>query len=380
MGHRALVGCLFVSWACSDPPAAISPDAPVDAAPTWQDISPMLEPLRAQHGLPAMTVGVTRGKELIALGAVGVRKLGDPTIVEVDDRWHLGSCTKAMTATLLATFVEQGQLTWDTTLAQAFPTVTIHADYQAVTLEQLLTHWGGAWTTLSTHQAALDLLIANQGPVAQQRAMFTALMLGEAAEIPPGTMYAYSNSGYMVVGAAMERASGLSWEELIRQRVFTPLGMSSCGFGAPGDATSVVEPWGHSVTTGTLRAVFGDNPPAVGPAGTVHCSMEDWGRFLADHSAGDRGQPALLSPASYDRLHRIWPGGGYYALGWGVTSRTWAGGTAYSHSGSNTLWLSTVWLAPAIDMSLFGVVNAVMPGNDVALDTAFSQLITSYGL
>jgi hypothetical protein len=141
----------------------------------------------------------------------------------------------------------------------------------------------------------------------------------------------------------------------------------------------VEQPWGHSLATGSLEPYFVDNPPGIGPAGVVHCSMADWGRFLADQSAGDRGDPALLAAASYDRLHTMWPGGDY-ALGWGVTTRAWAGGTVYTHAGSNTLWLSIVWLAPAIDTTFFGVVNAVMPGDAEALDAAFAQLITDYGL
>jgi CubicO group peptidase (beta-lactamase class C family) len=380
MLRHTLVALVVSVAGCGDP-GTVPPDAAApDAAPAWRDLGALLEPLRAQYGLPGMTVGVVRDGELIALGAVGVRKLGDVTPVEDDDLWHLGSCTKAMTATLLATFVDDGELSWDTTLAEAFPHLagTMHPDYTAVTLAQLLSHWGGTWTALDAHPEALDVLVANQGSLPSQRATFTELMLGEPPENPPGSAFAYSNAGYIVVGAAMERVSGLPWEELMRQRVFAPLGMT-CGFGAPGSAATVEQPWGHSAVTGTLQPYFVDNPPAIGPAGVVHCSMAGWGRFLADHSAGDRGEPALVSAASYDRLHAVWPGGDY-ALGWGVTTRPWAGGTVYTHSGSNTLWLSVVWLAPAIDMALFGVVNAVTPGDAEALDTAFAQLITDYGL
>jgi CubicO group peptidase (beta-lactamase class C family) len=383
MLRHALVVVVVAVAGCGEPGTA-PPDAPLelfpDAGGSWQDLAPMLEPLRAQYGLPGMTVAVVRDGELIALGAVGVRKLGDPTPVEAGDLWHLGSCTKAMTATVLATFVDEGVLSWDTTLAEAFPDLagTMHPDYAAVTLAQLLSHWGGAWTTLDGHQAAIDALIAPGGTLPAKRATFTELMLAEPPENPPGSAFAYSNAGYIVVGAAMERASGQAWEALMQDRLFTPLGMT-CGFGAPGSATTVDQPWGHAVDAGTLTPYFVDNPPSIGPAGTVHCSMAGWGRFLADQSAGDRGEAALVSAASYDRLHQVWPGGDY-ALGWGVTTRPWAGGTVYNHAGSNTLWLSMVWLAPAIDTSFYGVVNAVAPGDAAALDAAFAQLITDYGL
>ena len=86
------------------------------------------------------------------------------------------------------------------------------------------------------------------------------------------------------------------------------------------------------------------NPKALGPAGTVHCSLEDWGRYLAEHLKGARGEPTVLPlPASaWTTLHA--PGlGSSYALGWGVGQRTWAGGTVLTHTGSNMPFTSKPW-------------------------------------
>src|SRR5262245_25519791 len=104
------------------------------------DVSEVLRPLLEESRVPAMAVMVTRGREVVAQGVWGVRKAGDETKATLEDRWHLGSCTKALTATMLAVLVEEGRLAWDTTLGAVFPEVEKHEKWNGVTLEQLLAH------------------------------------------------------------------------------------------------------------------------------------------------------------------------------------------------------------------------------------------------
>jgi D-alanyl-D-alanine carboxypeptidase len=181
-----------------------------------------------------------------------------------------------------------------------------------------------------------------------------------------------------VVGAALERASGLPWEKLIQDRLFTPLGMRSCGFGAAGSPNLVDQPWGHQVSGGTVTPVApgpaADNPPVYGPAGTVHCSLADWGAFLREHLRGARGQAGLVPAASYQKLHAA-PAGADYAFGWGVTSRPGVGGMVLQHAGSNTLNYAVVLLAPLNDRILVAVTNQ---GNAAAADAALGPLIARY--
>jgi len=335
----------------------------------------MLADLVIEHDVPGLVGGAIRGDQLIALGGVGRRKVLSPEAVTAHDRFHLGSCTKAMTATLFALSPDSG-LTWDTTLAEAFPDLaTMHADYASVTLEQLLTHWGGTWSSAADHTTVWNTLVANQGSITDLRAWFVEQVLSEAPEVPPGTEHMYSNSGYMIVGAALERALGQSWEQLIDQRLFTPLAMDSCGFGPPGSEDTVEEPWGH--VDQTMRtALFVDNPPALGPAGRVHCAMADWGKFIAAHLLGARGEETILPAATFERMHTPWPGG-TYAHGWLRVSRSWGGGDVLTHSGS-TLWFAVVWIAPEVNMAFFSATNIAGEGGMLATDAAVSQMIAAY--
>ena len=83
--------------------------------------STMLESLRKQYDLPALAVVVTKDGRICERAAVGVRKVGDPALVTTNDVFHIGSCTKSMTATVTAILIEQGRLRWDTTIAEVFP-------------------------------------------------------------------------------------------------------------------------------------------------------------------------------------------------------------------------------------------------------------------
>jgi CubicO group peptidase (beta-lactamase class C family) len=101
------------------------------------DISSVLEPLRVAGALPGMAAAVVKGDTLVALGAAGVRKHGDPSPVGLEDAWHLGSDTKAMTATLVGIAVD-GRLSFDATLPSLFPGAPIDPGSANVTVEALL--------------------------------------------------------------------------------------------------------------------------------------------------------------------------------------------------------------------------------------------------
>lgn len=102
--------------------------------------------------------------------------------------------------------------------------------------------------------------------------------------------------------------------------------------------------------------------PTLGPAGRVHCTMEDWAKFVADHLAGFQGKKALLQASSYQTLITP-PFPGSYALGWGVHKRSWAGGNAINHNGSNTMNYSCAWMSPKRD---FAVLVCTNQGHDLA--------------
>ena len=105
--------------------------------------------------------------------------------------------------------------------------------------------------------------------------------------------YVYSNFGYMIAGLIANKATGKPWEQLMKEEVFSPLGITSFGFGPPGTKDKTDQPWGHITALGLTTPIQGDNAPALGPAGTVHMSMEDWAKFCRQHLPAKPGDNSV---------------------------------------------------------------------------------------
>lgn len=341
------------------PGAALFAQVPAAAPPAVEavaDLAELLAPIRAKHGVPALGAAVLVDGRLQALGVTGIRRVGHDEPVTSDDLWHLGSCTKAMTATLLARAVEAGKLQWTTTVAAGLPDLAaaMHEPSRAITLQQLLQHRSGL-----PGKPPEDLwseLFRWEGTTAEARTEVCKRMLGVAPVAAPGERFLYSNAGYMVAGAMAERALGASWEQAMQRDLFAPLGITTAGFGMPGDPKQTTQPWGHRPNGKHHVAVFADNPASLGPAGTVHMTLRDWAKFAALHLGEVPASGALLQPATLAALHTL-PTRGDYALGWGVVERSWATGPILTHNGSNTMWFCVAWLAPEAKFAVLVTCN-----------------------
>lgn len=337
--------------------------------PKYDDLSTFLEPLRAKSDLPALAAAVVMGGKIKAVGAVGVRKLGADVPVTVDDQFHLGSCTKAMTATLIAKLVEDGKLTWDTTPAEIFPefSASMNERFRGVTMRHLLSHRAGLPGESSPPGMTLLQVHGLPGSPRQQRLKYVRLMLAEPPAYVAGSKYVYSNAGYAIAGAMAEQVMDKPWETLMAEQVFGPLGITSAGFGAMGTPGKIIQPWQHRLADGKTRPIgpglLSDNPPAIAPAGTVHMNVADWARFVADHVNEGKIKGGLLELATYRTIHNA-PFGGEYAYGWIVAPRPWANGDALTHAGSNTMNFAVVWVAPKRGFAILVMTNVA--GDDIA--------------
>jgi CubicO group peptidase (beta-lactamase class C family) len=337
-----------------------------------EQIKRLLDPIREKYKLPAMAGAIVTSKGLEAIGAVGVRKAGMDVAVTREDEWHLGSDTKAMTAVIMATLVERGRLNWDTTIDQIFPGLAENfpPQFRRITILELLSHHAGLPSNINWQEAARAGSLREQRLAALKTAASTKLLS------EPGTKFEYSNLGYVIAGTIAERVTNKPWEELITDIVFKPLGMKSTGFGGTGTPGKLDQPWPHNAdgkpTPSNGPTV--DNPEVMGPAGTVHCSLSDWGKFIQDQLRGERGGGALLRPDTYKKLHTV-PFDGDYAFGWLVTQREWGGGTVFTHAGSNTMNFAVVWVAPLRDFAVLVCSNQGGPTAAKACDEAAFALI-----
>jgi len=314
----------------------------------------VLESVREKHKIPGIAVVVVKDGQICDRAAAGIRKSGESVLVTTNDLFHIGSCTKSMTATLAAVLIEEGKLRWDTTIASIFPELKGKIDkaYEQVTMEQLLTHRGGV--PGEPPKLAWLRAWAQEDTPTRQRFEFIKAVMSKPPAAAPGEKWIYSNQGYAIAGAMLERIAGQSWESLMTNRLFRPLAMNSAGFGPPGAPGKIEQPWGHSRFLGMTTASQTDNPPAIGPAGIVHCSLDDLARYAVAHMEGERNG-GLLKPETFRKLHTA-PPGGDYAFGWGCVNNPSAG-RVLTHAGSNTMFYLFMWLAPQKDMAVLVGMN-----------------------
>ena len=273
------------------------------AAPPPKDVSPLLAPIIQKHDVPGMAAAVVRNGETVALGVAGVRTRGKADKVAAADRFHIGSDTKAMTAMLCGILVDEGKLKWGQTLGETFPELkkSMHPQYQAVTLEQLLTHRGGAPGDLAKDEL-WGKLWQHKGTPTSARRLLLQGVTSKPPEATPGEKYIYSNAGYSIAGHMAEKVTGKSWEDLTREKIFRPLGMTTAGFGAPGTRAKNDQPRGHKADGSPVEPGPGaDNPVAIGPAGIVHCSIGDWAKFAAANLPSAKTK--LVKPETLEKLH-----------------------------------------------------------------------------
>lgn len=333
---------------------------------TVGDLSDYLDAYAATYDIPALAAAVVTRDSLVAIGVAGTRVKGEAVVPRLDDRFHIGSCTKSMTATLAALLVDDGLLTWETTVGEVFGSSVLTMDpaWNQVSLHQLLTNSGGVSNDLEGDFPELwarfdgDFRGPETSPVDQRRFM-THQVLAQAPAYPPGAQYHYSNIGFSLAGAMLESVSGISFEELMTERLFQPLGMTTAGFGAPGSPGRKDQPWGHNASgTPEPPGWLADNAPMLSPAGRVHLSIEDWARYVQFHLGAQPGGDSLLSASSLRRLHTPVEGvGEAYAVGWLITDEAGPGVATLSHTGSNTLWYSMVWAVPSQDLGVLVVGN-----------------------
>jgi CubicO group peptidase (beta-lactamase class C family) len=205
--------------------------------------------------------------------------------------------------------------------------------------------------------------------VRAQRASIARTYLAKPPAGARGT-FVYSNLGYILAGAIAEARTGKPWEVLVRERVFEPLGITHAGFGAPGTPGKLDQPLGHQKEGGKLVPIpagpDGDNPPALGPAGTMHITLSDWMLFAQDQLDGVHGRGKLLRPETYRKLHT--PVTVNYALGWGAKLETDGTPAVLTHTGSNGAWLAEIRIFPKHGAIVLIAMNAEDAGAKAAMD------------
>ncbi|MEM7329760.1 MAG: serine hydrolase domain-containing protein [Pseudomonadota bacterium] len=360
---------LVVATACSPSPGPDpqSPQTNIPDAVEADGFAAKVVATRAEYGLIALGAVVASRDGILDLAVDGVRSASARDPVEIGDQWHLGSNTKALTALLYGKLVDRGDAKWGASLPTLFPDFADRMDpaWAEITIEDLFAHRSGMKQLRNLWLMAQR---SDERPITEQRyALAQETLLSPPQKDP--SEFDYNNLNYIVAGAAIEtilkQQDDLpnSWEAAMQSLLFDALDdpalRDDFGYGPP--ATGIE---GHSAVLGMFPSAVGrglsaDNPPVLGPAGTLHATLAAHAtlalEFLKDDSAI---VPAELRQVLFAPFPDAESG---YAMGWGVHDHSELG-RLYQHSGSNTAWYSMIVIAPELDRVVIVNTNVFNAG------------------
>ena len=368
------------------------------AASAQASLDATLKKYSAEYKLPALAAAVVKDGKVVAIGAVGTRKLGANIPVTLDDRFHIGSDTKAMTALLCAMLVEEGKLRWNSSMAELYPELAekMDARLKTVTVEQLLSHTGGLPADSDEMWSWLIKSIYEDGNLNDTRYWMVKQISTMPLPHTPGEKMVYSNLGYTVAGAIAERITGKTWEELMVERIFVPLGLRSAGLGPQSSLGKIDAPLGHLEIGGKVVPLLagsnGEVPTIYGPAGVAHMSVRDFAKWAGWNSGQGKHGPALVQAGTLKKLHTMvtslppnpdaapgTPSGGSYGLGWGALNVDWSPYPILYHGGSNGRNLAHIWLDPKRDLAMVVMSNIATRQANEAFYALAPELYRRYG-
>ena len=382
-----LTVCLFVTLLLLTSPAwGEEPDS-LDSS-----LAPYLE----EYSLPALAAAVIKNGEMVAAGATGLRRVDDNIPVTIDDRFHLGSDTKAMTALLAAMLIEsRNELQWDSTLEDIFPELSMYPALARTTVQQLMSHTSGL---PGDNQEVMQLYfnaILQEGNLDEIR--YWMLQQWSSKEDFHGKAgeFDYSNMGYTFLGAVLERVAERTWEELVTEKVFDALNLHSAGLGPQASRGRTDAAMPHILENKEPKAILGghnaDVPAFIGPAGAAHMSVLDFAAWAGWNAGQGKRGPELVQPGTLEKLHQRvvkmpdkedpppgTPPGGRYALGWGELDMDWAERALLYHGGSNGMNLAHIWIDLEQDLAMVTMTNISGEKADTALFALAEELYNMF--
>jgi serine beta-lactamase-like protein LACTB len=272
-----------------------------------QSARSVVQEMLTANAIPALSVAVMRGDELLWAEAFGKVDLELEVAATPAHRFRLGSVSKIFAATLAAELAARGVVDLDAPIASYMP--DLPEQHRATTLRQLLTHRGGI-----RHYTAKDDSAEPPGPIDRRQylnnADILAVFINDPLVAKPGERVSYSTFGYTLASIVLETAAKLPFLELVQRDISTPLGLTSLGGDTPmfivpnrvsgyhpGDLARKAFPTFAGKWINTAQ----NNPAYKWAGGGLLATPTDVARFGAAHLA-----PGKLSKAALETLFTVY--------------------------------------------------------------------------
>jgi len=349
-----------------------------------ESLANLLTEMREQYNQPAMAAALVYEDNIVARATVGNIVYEEGVSVDDDSRFHIGSTTKSMTAVLIAMLVKEGKLRYDMTLEQALPGMPMRDEYRGARISDLLDNKAGiiAFQLAAREDPVIVKKLMEEIPTAypdptEQRREVAKLALSLEPVAEPGTKVIYSNVGWPIIGYIAELATGQSYEDLIQERIFKPLGMSNARIGGWSASKSEPDqPRGHYIPRGnsgkpTPQSLDDEYVLSawMNPSGGVHCTILDFALYAREHLLGLQGKGKLLGQKEYEMLHTIhvtvnlrdmYPHmredrEASFGYGWGIAKKD--EGYISAAAGSGGTFFAQIYVYPSLNFAFVGFTN-----------------------
>jgi D-alanyl-D-alanine carboxypeptidase len=304
-------------------------------------IAPYFKP-----GEPGAAVIVTRDGKTIFRKAYGMADVAKQVPMTPDMALRIGSVTKQFTAAAILMLAEEGKLALSDDITKYLP------DYptggKKVTIEHLLTHTSG----ITNYTSKPDF----RGKMGQEHSLAQLIdsFKNDAFDFEPGTQWRYSNSGYILLGAIIEKVSGQSYAKFVEQRIFVPLGMNNTAYEGH-QRGKVLSAAGHSPADGRYVTPTPVSMSMSYAAGALVSTVDDMARW--DHAIATG---ALLKPASWQKAFTPYmlPNGSSSEYGYGWMFDKVQGAPVVWHGGRINGFKAGGWRLPTEKVYVAVLSNA----------------------
>ncbi|MFY9556725.1 MAG: serine hydrolase [Blastocatellia bacterium] len=327
--------------------------------------------------VPGLGIAIVKdGKVLLAKG-YGVRKLGEQAPVDENTLFGIASNTKAFTSAALAMLVDEGKIRWDDPVVKHLSGFQLYDPYvtREMTIRDLLTHRSGLGL------GAGDLLWWPPTDYSREEIIRRFRFVKPATSFR--SRYAYDNVLYMVAGQLVAAVTGKSWDDVIKERIFVPLGMTASSTAIAELLSSGNAAAPHAKFEGRVQSVAPQPLDNVGPAGSINSSVAEMAKWLiAQLNRGQIGEghrlfserqsremwsAQTITPLSEPPSHLAALRANFsaYGLGWGLTE--YRGFKTVSHTGGLLGYVSRVTLVPELNLGVVVLTNQQSGGAFQAL-------------
>lgn len=330
---------------------------------TSKQIDVLVENTLKTFDVPGIAVAIVKDGKIIHEKGYGVRSVNSGQKVDIHTRFGIASNSKAFTAVALAMLVDDGKLHWDDRVRKFIPEFTLYDSYVSdqFTIRDLLTHRSGLGL------GAGDLMLwPDSSSYSTQDIIRNLRYLKPVSDFR--TQYDYDNLLYVVAGEVVEKASGLSWNDFVQQRILNTLQMneSAPNFALLANKQNVVDP--HVDFDGKVQVVRRDWREVAGAAAGIYSSIHDMSKWaLMQLNKGKYGDTSLFSEKAHREMwtpQTIIPVTGRttyktnfrsYGLGWFINDEN--GYKVVSHTGGLFGMVTQFTLIPDLNLGIIVFTN-----------------------